>query len=358
MSRNIDIFNPYRIFKPSPMLADNHLVEIFLAVAAIEGVSGAEREVAAFIISFLEDLDLAVEMDNAAEQFGGNSGNVIARIGAGGDTVLMAHMDTAMSTINLKPQRLHDRITSDGKTILGADDRAGVAAILFAVEKLLRENAKIVDCTLAFTVGEERDLAGSRHLQLDPAVKKGYTFDSHLRPGHYIYRTYGAREFCVEVIGEAAHSTLPEKGLNSIKIAAEAVCRLPWGRIDDQTTANIGSISGGTVINTIPETTRLVGEVRSADLHKVDAVIEEIRAAFTTAAEQAGGRTTFESNWGLEPEPVITPGGSDANNLNTKGIPAVNIGIGAQNPHSSEEYILLEDLQKTAEIVQNLIKMD
>jgi tripeptide aminopeptidase len=122
--------------------------------------------------------------------------------------------------------------------------------------------------------------------------------------------------------------------------------------------------------------------VRSADLHKVDAVIEEIRAAFTTAAEQAGGRTTFESNWifqpyeippgaevrrrleealrraGLEPEPVITPGGSDANNLNTKGIPAVNIGIGAQNPHSSEEYILLEDLQKTAEIVQNLINMD
>lgn len=365
-----------------PMKIDNRLLEIFLSLVVIDGLSGAERNVSAFIISFLSALNLKAEMDDAGEHIGGNSGNVICRIGGGGDLVLSAHMDTASTTEGLKATVLDDRITTDGTTILGADDRAGIAAILFSVEKLLNEKTAIRNCTLVFTVDEERGLGGSRHLKLDPSIKMGFVFDSHLRPGHFIHRTYGAREFNLTVTGKAAHSCSPHKGLNSIKIASEGICRLPWGRIDAETTANVGIISGGIVVNVIPETTRLKGEVRSVHLSKVDAAIENIESRFTAAAREAGGGVQFDSKWlfkpheippdaevrkrleealirvGLEPKPMTTPGGSDANSLNAMGIPAVNIGIGAQDPHSMAEFILLDDLQKTAEIVQFLIKMD
>lgn len=364
------------------MKIESRLVEIFLTMAGIDGMSGAERDVSAFIISFLKALNLKADRDDAGRHIGGNSGNVICRIGGGGDVVLIAHMDTASTTKGLKANVLDDRITSDGTTILGADDRAGIAAILFSVEKLLKDRAAIRDCTLAFTVDEERGLGGSSHLRLDPAIKMGFVFDSHLRPGYFIHRTYGAKEFNLTVTGKAAHSCSPHKGLNSIKIASEGMGRLRWGRLDAETTANVGAISGGIIVNIIPETTRLKGEARSADIRKVDETIEEIKAAFTAAAEEAGGEAKLDSKWlfkpyeippdaevrmrleealisaGLESKPMITPGGSDANSLNAMGIPAVNIGIGAQDPHSMEEFILLEDLQKTAEIVQFLMKKD
>ena len=163
-------------------------------------------------------------------------------------------------------------------------------------------------------------------------------------------------------------------------MASKAIETLTFGRIDEELTANIGIISGGNAANIIPQKTRVEGEIRSLDSDKLEAKLSEIKSVFSETAAAYEGGCDFSDEWafkplnvdpksdvclklekaiksaGLIPKPITTPGGSDANNLNARGMQAVNIGIGAQNPHSTEEFILLEDLQKTAEIVQNLIK--
>jgi tripeptide aminopeptidase len=362
------------------MSANSRLIELFLRLAAIDGISGAESEVAAFILSFLQGIGLDVFIDDATQHFHGNTGNVIGTKGNGGDFVLVAHMDTALSTKHLSPRLLDDRIKSDGTTILGADNRAGIAAILYSIERLMELKTATYDFTVAFTADEERDLTSSKYLQLSPDVKTGFVFDSHFRPGHYINRTWGAKVFKATFIGKASHASRPLKGINSIKMASVAIESLTLGRIDKITTANVGTIVGGNAANIIPPETHVEGEVRSLESDKLEAKVSEIRDVFCKTATAYEGRCEFSDEWvfrplnvdissnacvklenalksaGLRPTPMTTPGGSDANNLNAKGIQAVNIGIGAQNPHSTDEFILLEDLQKSAEIVQNLIK--
>lgn len=363
------------------MQIDKRLIDLFLDLVRIDGPSGREGKVAAFVKSFCARLNLSVREDDAHRHSGGDSGNLICRIGPGGDFALVSHMDTAASTADLKPVISRDRVTSDGTTILGADNRAGIAAILYSVEKLAGAGAALGDFTIVFTIDEERDLVGSKRLQLDPNIKMAFAFDSHFRPGHFIYRTYGSKHFTVKIQGEAAHASTPEKGISSIHIASLALAGIALGKVDDETTANVGIISGGTATNTVPGETMLKGEVRSAHPARVDSLIGKIERRFAETAERSGGASHFKSEWvfqpfllspdaevykrieaaieavGLEPRAMMTAGGSDANNLNAKGIQSVNVGIGAQNAHSTDEFILLEDLQKTAEIVQNLIKM-
>ena len=362
---------------------NQRLTGLFLEIAGVEGISGRERRVADYISGFLKGKGFLVEEDEAGKVSGGDAGNLICRYGSGGEIMLLAHMDTVSSTAELKAQVHSDRITSDGSTILGSDDRAGVTAILYAVEKLLSGGGGIRDFTGVFTVDEERNLIGSRHLKPPEKIRMCVVFDSHSRPGNYITRTYGCREFHVKVRGRASHAGIaPEKGVNSIQIASSAISRLKLGRVGDDTTANIGVIRGGSAMNVVPEMTEIKGEVRSLAMEKVDSLISDIEKEFQTAAANLGGKVEFHSQWafqpynitanlkvrkvvenalrgaGLEPQPSTTAGGSDANNLNAKGIPSINLGIGAQNPHSVEEFILLEDLQAAAEIAMNLIRRD
>ncbi len=357
------------------------LIEIFLEVAKIEGLSGNEKAIADYIKSFLEKLGLAVMEDDTAQLSGGNCGNLICNIGSGGNFALLAHMDTARSTGNLKAVVTADRICSDGSTILGADNRAGVAVILYTIENTIRNNIPHQDFTAAFTVCEETTLIGSQNLSLDKNIEMAFVFDSSKRPGHFISQSYGAQRFTINIIGKASHSGVaPEKGVSSISAAAKAIANLQFGRIDEITTANIGKISGGTATNVVPEKTVLEGEVRSLNPENVEIVVANIEREFRFAADYFGAILEFESNWdfkpyrltpdmaiyqrietaiaaaGLSPKPSTTPGGSDANSLNGNDLPAVNIGIGAQNPHANDEFILLEDLQKSVEIAMALIR--
>lgn len=363
------------------METNPRLLEIFLNLATIEGLSGNEKAVGSYIKTFLRNLDLPFREDDTHKVNGGNSGNIIARVGEGGQFVLLSHMDTARSTGALKPQVQDGRVCSDGSTILGADNRAGIAAILYAVESAIRQRRPLKAFTIAFTVCEETTLAGSQHLNLDKQIGMGFVFDSALRPGNFVCQSFGAQKFAVTIRGKAAHSGIaPEKGISAIAAAARGVDRLRLGRIDEITTANIGIISGGTAVNVVPEETVLRGEVRSLDPAKVDSLIDEIEQHFTAAARSFGAGMEFASQWefrpyrltpempvyreiesairrsGLNPAPQVSAGGSDANSLNAKGIPTVNIGIGAQNPHANDEFILLEDLQKTADIARQLIE--
>lgn len=361
----------------------SRLIEIFLQVIRINALSQYEKPLADFIQAFLTKIGYKVEFDDSSRYTNSNTGNLICKIGSGGDFVLTAHMDTARPTENVKPIIKEDRITSSGDTVLGVDNREGVAVLLYTLERIAKDRIPVKDFTVAFTTCEETTLFGSKYLGLNGNIKKGFVFDSGYRPGNFIYSACGAIGFNMKVFGKASHSGIaPEKGINSLLITTKAINKLPLGRIDDETTMNIGTLKSGSAVNVIPELTELVGEVRSFNLEKAENYFQLLVKTFEDEAKSANAKIEYDYYWdfkpytikensdvykeivkaitkvGLIPEPKISLGGSDANSLNEKGIQSVNIGIGAQNPHSNDEFVLIEDLIKTAELAFELVKKD
>jgi tripeptide aminopeptidase len=362
-------------------MATEYLIDLFLEIAKIDALSGDEKPLADFITSFLQKYYYTVAEDESKKFSNSNTGSLVCKIGNGGDFVMTAHMDTARPTLNIKPKVLDDKIVSSGDTVLGVDNRAGVAVLLFTLEKIAKEKLPIRDFTVAFTTCEETTLFGSKYLGLNGNIKYGFVFDSGYRPGNFIYSACGAMGFKIKVLGKASHSGIsPEKGINSLLIASKAISNLPLGRIDDESTMNIGILKGGSAVNVVPEVTELDGEVRSFDVKKVEKYFKLILDAFKKEADAYGGKIEVDSFWdfkpytvpenshvfeetvrvlkkvGLNPTPKISLGGSDANSLNEKGIQSVNLGIGAQNPHSNDEFIYIEDLVKSAEIALELVR--
>jgi tripeptide aminopeptidase len=363
------------------LMKKNRLLDIFLQLIRIEALSQHEKPVADCIFAFLSALKLKPYFDKSNIRTKSNTGNLLCKIGGGGDVMFLAHMDTARPTGKVKPQIRADRIVSDGTSVLGVDNRAGIAVILHALEKALLEKNTARNFTIAFTTCEESTLAGSLNLAIDGRIKKCFIFDSSLRPGSFISSSCGAKVFNATIKGAAAHSGLaPEKGINSIAIAARALSRIKQGRIGKKTTVNIGLISGGSAVNVVPEITRLTGEVRSVEMGMVDDVIHRIQAIFAKETAAGGAGLEFKDEWDfkpyrippgsaiykdvsavmakvkLKPVPVASLAGSDANSLNGRGIQAINLGIGAQNPHANDEFILKADLEKSSEIALELMK--
>jgi tripeptide aminopeptidase len=365
------------------MLQDNshHLIELFIQLAKIDALSGNEKPVADFIKTFLSDLGYKVEEDDAKAKTGSNTGNLICKVGSGGDYVLLSHMDTARPTIDVKPIIQDDKIISSGDTVLGVDNRAGVSVLLYTLEKIAKEKIPVKDFTVAFTTCEETTLYGSQNLGVNGGIKKGFIFDSGYRPGNFIYSACGAMGFKMKIIGKASHSGIaPEKGINAMHIAAKAISKLPLGRIDEETTMNIGILSSGSAVNVIPELAELEGEVRSFDLKKAESYFNLLSTTFKNEVESAGAKMELNYFWdfmpytipensevyneivralravGLTPTPKISLGGSDANSLNGRGIQSINLGIGAQNPHANDEFIYIEDLVKSAELALELVR--
>jgi tripeptide aminopeptidase len=359
----------------------NHLIDLFLTTAKIDAMSGNEKFLADYIKSFLQKYNYTITEDNSNLFSNSNTGNLICRIGKGGDFVLTAHMDTARPTHNIKPRILENKIVSSGDTVLGVDNRAGVSVLLYILEKIALDKIPVRDFTVAFTTCEETTLFGSKHLGLNGRIKYGFVFDSGYRPGNFIYSACGALGFKIKIIGKASHSGIaPEKGINSLQIASKAISKLPLGRIDDETTMNIGILKSGSAVNVIPELAELDGEIRSFDVDKVEKYYNKTLDIFNKEAEQLGAKLQADSFWdfkpftvkqssfvfnetvrvlkkvGLNPTPKISLGGSDANSLNEKGLESINLGIGAQNPHSNDEFIFIEDLVKSAEIALELVK--
>lgn len=359
------------------------LIDLFLEVARINALSGNEKPIAEYIKSFLTQYGYQVNEDNSRSATNSNTGNLICKIGSGGNYLLLSHMDTARPTENVKPVILEDRITSSGDTVLGVDNRAGVSVLLYTLEKIANEKIPVKDFTVAFTTCEETTLFGSKNLGVNGEIKHGFIFDSGYRPGSFIYSACGAIGLTIKIIGKASHSGIsPEKGINSMQVAAKAISQLPLGRIDEETTMNIGLLKSGSAVNVIPELTELEGEVRSFNLKKAEDNFNLLVNIFKSEAEKVGAKIEVNYFWdflpytipettyvykeisrvlnkvGLEPTPKISLGGSDANSLNGRGIESVNLGIGAQNPHSNEEFIFIEDLIKSAEIALELVKKD
>ena len=362
---------------------NQRLIDLFLDVAKINALSGNEKPLADFIKSFLSNLGYRVSEDNSQEFTNSNTGNLICKIGSGGNFVMLSHMDTARPTGNVKPIILDDKIISSGDTVLGVDNRAGVSVLLYTLENIAKEKISVKDFTVAFTTCEETTLFGSKNLGINGEIKNGFIFDSGYRPGNFIYSACGAIGLKIKIIGKASHSGIaPEKGINSMQAAVKAISQLPLGRIDEETTMNIGTLSSGSSVNVIPEITELEGEVRSFNMKKAEDNFNLLVNIFKNEAEKIGAKIEIKYFWdfvpytinessyvykevvraiknvGLEPTPKISLGGSDANSLNGRGIESINLGIGAQNPHSNDEFIFIEDLVKSAEIALELVKKE
>jgi tripeptide aminopeptidase len=340
---------------------------------------------AQFIRNVLADVPVKVLEDGTGTAIGGNSGNLIclpASFRADRPALaLFAHMDTPRSTEGVRPVVSADRITSDGSTILGVDNRAGTAALLHTLCEHARSGGG-GNFIVVFTVGEELGLFGSKHFDPTPYdLRMGFVFDCSKRPGTFIQSAVGCSLYTATFAGLASHAAVsPEKGIHAIRMAARALLTFPTGRLEGEMTANVGTIKGGEATNIIPDLCTLQGEIRGFDPGRINEMVLSVQAQCEHAASEAGGRVTFSTaedfrpfvledkapafalteevlrSCGLTPHPISYTGGSDANMLNAAGLPTVNLGIGAQNPHGNDEFILLEDLEQTAQIARRLIQ--
>jgi tripeptide aminopeptidase len=367
---------------PIPSL--ENLRSLFVRFAAINGVSLQERLLADELTSLLRANGVRVHEDDAGNRLGGNTGNVICLppdFNAGEPAIMLtAHLDTVQPTASLKTLVSNGCIRSDGATILGADNRLGVAVLTHLLLASAQEPWRHKNFFVVFTIAEELGMLGANQLDLSTfKVRWGYTFDCSQRPGVYIQQCAGAAVFRAKILGKAAHAGVaPEEGVNAIALAGAALAKIQTGRLDAENVVNIAKISGGKALNVVPDEVIVEGEVRGFSLQKIRARLDLIHQTFVQSKN--GGGVEFASHTDfapyvleagapvvaaleralqavqLTPMPIRYMGGSDANVWNAKGIPAVNLGIGAQKPHSHEEFVLIEDLIKSAEIAFALVQ--
>jgi tripeptide aminopeptidase len=363
------------------------LLSLFLRLAPIPGISRAERAIADEVTSILKGADIRVVEDDTARVVKGNAGNLLCfprSFDAHSPCIMLtAHLDTVQSTSGLKVSVSGERVTSDGTTILGADNRMGVAILVDLMLKVAGSTDTHRNFFVVFTVCEESGLEGDEEIDSsNNPPTAAYVFDCSKRPGIFIQEAAGISTFIAEFGGRAAHAGVaPEEGVNAISLASAAIDKLKLGRLDADTTVNIGKIQGGAAVNIVPDKVVLEGEVRSESSEKIDQQLKHIEKTFL-ASVNGPGCVIFKSKSGCEPyvhasnsaavveverairavslspQPIRYSGGSDANVYNAKGIPAVNIGSGAQKPHSSEEFFLLSDLERSSKIAEELIRVD
>jgi len=359
----------------------DRVVELFTKLCRINSPSGEENEMAQFVTGFLMGLGLPVVKDDA--------GNLIATLPAsegyeGSPRIFFcAHLDTVEPNPNLNIKIEGGVIRTDGTSILGADDKAGVCAILEAIRIVVEKNIPHKQIQLLFTVGEEAGMVGARNLNHNLMDSDfGYVLDSDPPVGTIVFKTPTTYSMEVRIIGKEAHAGVePERGVSAIQIAAYAIRDMRLGRIDAETTANIGSIHGGQVTNVVCPEVVLTAEARSLDREKVKEQVAHMKECFEQAAKNFGGKVNIKTNLSYEgyahnwEEPCVRViqaalkklgwnnpeireicGGSDANILNKMGLRSCVLGVAMQNIHTHKELVLIEDLVRSVELVLAIIE--
>jgi tripeptide aminopeptidase len=375
------------------MVNAERLAETFRSLAATGSVSRREGALAADLRRRLEVLGAEVWVDDSAAKTGSDTGNLFARLrGAnyGPALLLNAHMDTVQPGEGVSVQFEDGLFTSDGQTILGADDKSAIAVILEALNVLRERDIPHGPVEIVLTTCEEVGLAGARHLDFSRVTAPfGYTLDGSDTDG-IIVQAPSANRFEIRVIGRDAHAGAhPEQGINAIHLAAKAMAELTIGRIDRETTCNIGRIEGGTATNVVPPLVILQGEARSHDETKLESVTSGILAAFEriVAAEREGRspdglprlEARVERSYSATRIPVehplvdlaqraaqglgrnlrtkISGGGSDANIFFEKGIPLGILGTGMREIHTVREHVRLDDMIRATELLLEIIRL-
>ncbi|EGW40544.1 M20/M25/M40 family metallo-hydrolase [Desulfosporosinus sp. OT] len=361
------------------------LAELFELIK-IDSPTRNERQIADILKKRLEGLGMVVTEDQAGMAIGGNCGNIFAylpgNLPQAPILLLSAHMDTVDPGLNIEPVLKDGRITSAGSTILGADDKAGIAPILEALRTIQEQGIPHGDIQVIFNVAEEGGLNGSKNI--DKTLLRadlGFVLDAVGQPGLIILEAPGQDRINVTIKGKASHAgASPEDGISAIVVAAKAIASLQTGRIDEETTSNIGTIQGGRATNIVADRVEITCESRSRNTGKLERYTTEMCQTFKNRATEMGAVAEVEVTRLYDPFTIMkesevallaaqaaqsanliatfeaTGGGSDANYYNRYDIPCVVLGIGMQKPHTTDEFIEEDDLYKSAKLVVEIIK--
>ncbi|MEI6044353.1 MAG: M20/M25/M40 family metallo-hydrolase [Chloroflexota bacterium] len=378
------------------MINQERLYDLLLDLITTDSHSRQEREVALKLKAAMEALGANVEIDGAGEAVGGNSGNVICHLPANHPSAppifLAAHMDTVTPGEKVKPLLEGTILRSDGTTILGGDDKSGCAIIVEVCRVIEEENLPHGEIEAVFTICEEVGLLGSKYLDVKSLHSKyGLVLDSD-DVGFLFTQAPAADHMEWTIYGLAAHAGMaPEKGINAIQVAGEALAKMKLGKIDNETTANIGFIVGGGPTNVVPNKVVLKGEARSlndakleAQTRHMDECFREAAAKYVVELEGVKHYARVEShivrqfdrlnlqedapivqlvikaaqNLNLKVETRMMLGGCDANVISGKGLECANLGTGMQAIHTVSEWLDLRDLYRSANIVLEIVRLN
>ena len=354
---------------------DDEIVKLFIKMVKIDSESGDENRFARFCIDFLKELKFKVCTDKF--------GNIIAynyRTIKQAPLLLCVHLDTVRPGKNIKPVILNGIIKSKGNTILGADNKLAIALYLSAIESLIKQNKKIRPIEIVLTRQEELGMVGAKNLNFYKIKSKiGISLDAEGPVYTYISSSPYAEIFNIEITGKASHASIPEKGIDALKIFSDAYFKLRTGRVDGRTTINFGLINGGSGNNTVVEKVFAEGNFRTHSRKTLYNIKKKISSAFNKSANQYGGKSSIEytkvidgykvtksnsiiksieKSTGKKLTGKITNSGSDANIFHDRGIAIVELCHGIKYTHTTNERVSIKSIKQLSEIVEILLICD
>ena len=365
-------------------MAQDDVVSLFTELASVPSPPGDERAVADQVAAYMRDLGLEVTEDDAGSRIGSNTGNLYARVEAtdgGTPLFLCAHLDTVPPEAGIDPVLEDGVIRNAAGTILGADNKSAVAVMLEATRRILSENRPHGGLELLFTPMEETGLHGAAAFDEERLhARIGYVYDQAAPIGEVILGAPYAHSMEVKIHGRAAHSGMyPEEGRSAIAAAAKAIADFKLGRVDEESSANVGLISGGTAGNIVPEWCSFLAEARSHDSQKLADLVREMLEAATFAAslEDCQVETEVHKSYngyqfkrdddavriassalersGFEPSYTLSGGAADANVFNERGLACVNLANGMAEIHTPDEHIAVADLERMIDVTLALM---
>jgi tripeptide aminopeptidase len=361
----------------------DRLRQTLIDLCRIPSPSGSERAVSLYIRQRVAAYGLTVEEDDAGAVLGSDTGNLLVQTpGVGEPLFLSAHMDTVPPTLvdgQVPVIADGDRIHTGGQSILGADDKAGIAVALEMLHEAVQHPDTMRPLDVIFTIQEELGARGAAHF--DPQrirARQGFNLDGDTPVGTAIHRAPFKARFTIDVTGRAAHAAVnPEDGINAIKALATITAELPTGKLDENSIVNLGKIEGGGVINVVPAHARLIGEARSLLSDELKALRQQIEHTAITRGQAAGVSVAFRwedlyagycvptdaaiaqlfraacARENLAADFTSTYGGGDANPYNNKAMTCVVFGLGMTAIHTPDETISLSDLSRAARILRH-----
>ena len=367
------------------MIELQQVVADLTALLRIDSPTYRERAAAEWMAAKLSEFGVRAEDDGQGAAVGGDSGNLIAPLPGTVEApplLLNAHLDNVPPCEGVQPVPDAYVIRTDGRTVLGADDKAGCIAILSALREIVTCDLPHPPLEVIFTVAEEVGLEGAKALDFRKLRSKRAFVAESGTLGTITIAAPSAERWEAVVHGKAAHAGVcPERGINAIRIAAEAIAALRIGRLDDETTANVGLIQGGQARNIVPPECTVVGEARSHHPRKLSDHLKHVRSCFAAAAAKNGGTVDLTvkpsyhafriqpDEWplrvaeqaardtGLEPQPRPTGGGSDANVFNDNGIRCVVLCMGAHEVHTPNEFVDTRDVLQGAQWLVRAVEL-
>lgn len=367
------------------MMNEARLLDRFTSYVQIDSETKSEGVFAAYLAGQLEAMGLEVLFDQAGAAIGSDGNNLVGRLRGtlpGEPIIFSAHMDTVMPGKGIVPVVENGVIVSAGDTILGADDKGGIAAVVEAIQMILESGEPHRTIEVIFTIAEEGGLNGAKHMDMALVTgTKGYVLDSGGSPGEIVVRAPSQDKIEARIHGRPAHAGIcPEEGISAIQVAASAIQNMNLLRIDEETTANIGIIRGGDATNIVCPEVWIKAEARSLTVEKLDAqtrhmvkCVEDACSVFGAQADiqvsrEYGGYAVNEGDafldftescmreMGLTPRRASSGGGSDTNIFNNRGLKLLNLGTGMSKCHTLDEYITVKDLTDLTRLVYKLAR--